>query len=185
VYFTTSAGLYRYDINDLVRVVDVYRDTPVIQFVRKGGGVSSITGEKLTESQVTTALLEALEREPLDVEHFTACVQLGEPPAYALYVEGAAQASPDQLRRFAANVDRALCANNAEYEGKRASQRLGAPILKRVAPGSYQALRQKRVMEGASEAQVKIPQLSPSLRFGDHFGGLVTDEIHAEERVAA
>jgi hypothetical protein len=40
-------------------------------------------------------------------------------------------------------------------------------------------------MEGASEAQVKIPQLSPSLRFGDHFGGLVIDEIHAGERVAA
>ena len=56
IYFTTSAGLYRYDINDVVRVVDFYRNTPVIQFVRKGQGMTSITGEKLTESQVTGAL---------------------------------------------------------------------------------------------------------------------------------
>jgi hypothetical protein len=178
IYFTTSAGLYRYDINDVVRVVDFYRETPVIQFVRKGQGISSITGEKLTESQVTAALLEALEREPLEVEHFTACVQLGNPPAYTLYVEGAAEASPERLRRFAAAVDRALCANNVEYESKRVSQRLGPPILKRVAPGTYQALRQQRVLAGAPEAQVKIPQLSPSLRFGEHFQ--VVDEVRPE-----
>lgn len=167
IYFTTSGGLYRYDINDVVRVVDSHRDTPVIQFVRKGQGISSITGEKLTESQVTAALIEALDREPLDIEHFTACVQLGEPPAYALYVEGVANASPERLRRFAAAVDRALCVNNSEYEAKRVTQRLGAPFIRRVAPGSYQALRQARVLAGAPEAQVKIPQLSPSLRFGE------------------
>ncbi|HET6318034.1 MAG TPA: GH3 auxin-responsive promoter family protein [Chloroflexota bacterium] len=178
VYFTTSGGLYRYDINDVVRVVDFYRDTPVIQFVRKGQGISSITGEKLTESQVTGALIEALDHEPLDVEHFTACVQLGEPPAYALYVEGAARVSHDRLRRFAAAIDRALCANNSEYEAKRVTQRLGAPFVKRVAPGSYQALRQQRVLAGAPEAQVKIPQLSPSLRFGEQMQ--VIEEIRAE-----
>jgi hypothetical protein len=175
IYFTTSGGLYRYDINDVIRVVDFHRDTPVIQFVRKGQGISSITGEKLTESQVTAALLDALDREPLEVEHFTACVQLGEPPAYALYVEGAANTAPDRLRRFAAAVDRALCANNSEYEAKRQSHRLGAPFVRRVAPGSYQALRQARVLAGAPEAQVKIPQLSPSLRFGEQMR--VVEEI--------
>ena len=72
IYFTTSAGLYRYDINDVVRVVDFYRNTPVIQFIRKGQGMTSITGEKLTESQVTGALLEAVESGGYDVQHFTA-----------------------------------------------------------------------------------------------------------------
>ena len=83
-----------------------------------------------------------------------------------------------QLRRFARNVDRALCANNAEYEAKRASQRLGPPVVRRVAAGSYQKLRQQRVAAGAPEAQVKIPQLSPSLRFGEQLE--VVDEIPAE-----
>jgi hypothetical protein len=179
VYFTTSGGLYRYHINDVVRVVDFYRDTPVIQFVRKGQGVSSITGEKLTESQVTAALLQALETEPISLEHFTACVAFGERPAYAFYMEGAQTESVESVRRFASQVDRELCANNAEYEAKRSSQRLGPPVVRRVATGSYLKLRQQRVAAGAPEAQVKIPQLSPNLRFGEQLE--VVDEIQLAE----
>ena len=166
IYFSTSAGLYRYDINDVVRVVDFYRNTPVIQFVRKGQGMTSITGEKLTESQVTGALLEAVESGGYDVQHFTACVQWGEPPRYALHAELGDSMTTERSREFLRAFDRSLCEQNIEYEAKRESTRLGAPLLKRVAAGSYQALRQKRVAEGAPESQVKIPQLSTDMEFG-------------------
>ncbi|HEY3238221.1 MAG TPA: GH3 auxin-responsive promoter family protein [Acidimicrobiia bacterium] len=167
VYFTTSAGLYRYDINDLVRVVDFYRHTPVIQFVRKGEGVSSITGEKLTEAQVTAALVEVVERHGHDVDHVTACVEWGEPPSYAFYCEAARPWPADRCRHFLEAIDRALSLLNIEYEAKRTSRRLGFPVLKQVAPGSFTAIRQRRVAEGAPEAQVKIPHLSTNLRFGE------------------
>ena len=167
VYLTTSAGLYRYDIDDLVRVVDFYRRTPVIQFVRKGQGISSITGEKLTEAQVTAALLDVVEGGGFDLDHVTACVEWGEPPCYALYCEPARPWGPERGRRFLEAVDRALSARNIEYEAKRSSRRLGAPVLKQVAPGSFTALRQQRVAAGAPEAQVKIPHLSCDLRFGE------------------
>jgi hypothetical protein len=166
-YFTTSAGLYRYDINDVVRVVDFYRNTPVIQFERKGQGITSITGEKLTESQVTAALVEVVDANEFDVRHFTAAVEWGEPPCYALYAELGESMTTDRARKLALEIDRALCARNEEYQAKRESQRLGAPVLKRVAAGTYEALRQKRVGEGAPEAQVKLPQLSTSMTFGD------------------
>jgi hypothetical protein len=167
IYFTTSAGLYRYDINDVVRVVDFYRNTPVIQFIRKGQGMTSITGEKLTESQVTGALLDVVGENGYDIEHFTACVEWGEPPRYSFYAEVGEGMTTEQLRGFAGAMDRALSIRNIEYEAKRDSQRLGAPVLRRVAPGTYQMLRQRRVAEGAPEAQVKIPQLSPNMQFGD------------------
>jgi hypothetical protein len=75
-------------------------------------------------------------------------------------------------------IDRALSARNIEYEAKRDSQRLGPPVLRRVAPGTYQALRQKRVAEGAPEAQVKIPQLSTDMEFGANLE--VLEEVSAE-----
>jgi hypothetical protein len=181
VYFTTSAGIYRYDICDMLRVVDFYRNTPVVQFVRKGQGITSLTGEKLTESQVTAALLQVVDREPTGVQHFTACPEMADVPYYALYVETADDVDREQLRRFGRGVDRALCMLNMEYEAKRESQRLGPPVVKRVAAGSYQALRQRRVAEGAPEAQVKIPQLSPDMRFGDPL--TVLDEITAGDEV--
>ncbi|MBZ0188179.1 MAG: GH3 auxin-responsive promoter family protein, partial [Candidatus Obscuribacterales bacterium] len=81
IFFTTAGGLYRYNINDLVEVVDFVHSTPVIEFKRKGLGVSSITGEKLTEEQVLVAVRQAangLDR--ADLSHFTAEVELGYPP---------------------------------------------------------------------------------------------------------
>jgi hypothetical protein len=166
IYFTTSAGLYRYDINDVVRVVVYDRNTPVIQFVRKGQGMTNITGEKLTEAQVTGALVGAVDAGGYEIEHFTACVEWAETPYYALYAELGEGMTEERCRAFVGAFDRTLMAKNIEYEAKRDSQRLGAPILKRVPPGSYQALRQARVAAGAPEAQVKIPQLSTDMEFG-------------------
>nr|MDQ6906371.1 GH3 auxin-responsive promoter family protein [Chloroflexota bacterium] len=181
VFLTTSAGLYRYDINDVVRVVDFYHHTPVIEFVRKGQGISSITGEKLTESQVTAAVLEAVKRYGFNLEHFTACVEWGDPPHYTFYAELGDDVGTEECRRFLQAVDRALYAQNIEYESKRESQRLGPLVLKRVAPGSYQRLRQQRVAEGAPEAQVKIPHLSTNMKFGERLD--VVEEIRVESEV--
>ncbi len=178
IYFTTSAGLYRYDINDVVRVVDFYRQTPVIQFIRKGQGMTNITGEKLTESQVTGALLDVVDSQGFDVQHFTACVQWGEPPRYAFYAELGDSMSSERMGELARALDRSLSGRNIEYEAKRESQRLGAPVVKRLAPGTYQKLRQKRVAEGAPEAQVKIPQLSTDMEFGKDLE--VLEEVSAE-----
>ena len=180
VYFTTSSGLYRYNINDLVRVVDFYRNTPVLQFVRKGQGISSITGEKLTESQVTAALVDVTAKPGFDVDNFTTCVEWGEPPCYAMYCELDGDWPAQKATQFLLEMDRALCRQNMEYEGKRESQRLGPPVLKRLAGGSYAAFRQKRVMEGAPEAQVKIPHLSTDMKFGEQFLVLEEHRLHKE-----
>ena len=169
VLLTTSAGLYRYNLNDLVRVVDYHHNTPVIQFVRKGQGISSITGEKLAESQVTGALMRALQRSGAEIAHFTACVEWGEPPRYQFFVEAAAPLSQEQRLGFLDAMERALCEENVEYEAKRDSQRLGYPVLKIVAPGTYDRYRAGRAAQGAAEAQIKIPNLSPDLKFGRDF----------------
>src|SRR5262249_30015378 len=59
---TTPAGLYRYFINDVVRVTGHLRATPLLKFMQKGKGVTSITGEKLYESQVLAAVGGAMAR---------------------------------------------------------------------------------------------------------------------------
>src|SRR5690606_4321454 len=38
VYPTTTGGLYRYDMNDLVQVNGFHENTPIIEFVQKGKG---------------------------------------------------------------------------------------------------------------------------------------------------
>ncbi|MGE3267669.1 MAG: GH3 auxin-responsive promoter family protein [Chloroflexota bacterium] len=171
VLFTTSAGLYRYDINDVIRVVDFYHDVPLIEFVRKGRGMTSMTGEKLCEQQVTAAVMstvEGMEHENA-IRHFAAVPQFDSPPRYAFFLELGQEMTEPQLQGLAARLDHALCAENVEYEAKRDSLRLGPPLLKVVAQGTFQKYRQERVSAGAPEAQVKVPHLTPDREFGKEF----------------
>src|SRR5262249_15570727 len=58
VVLTTSAGLYRYNIGDVVRVRELIGSTPVLEFLHRAGHTCSLTGEKLTESQVAGAVCD-------------------------------------------------------------------------------------------------------------------------------
>jgi hypothetical protein len=171
VLFTTSGGLYRYDINDVVRVVDFYHDVPLIEFVRKGRGMTSLTGEKLAEQQVTAAVLSAIEGLGSDdtIRHFSAVPVFGDPPRYAFFLELGREVGDEQLRQLAGRLDHALSEENVEYETKRESLRLAPPLLRIVAPGTFDAYRQERVSGGAPEAQVKVPHLTPDREFGRQF----------------
>jgi hypothetical protein len=60
VIVTTPSGLYRYFINDLVRVTGFLHRMPLLRFVQKGKGVTNITGEKLYEAQVLAAVRDVL-----------------------------------------------------------------------------------------------------------------------------
>ena len=59
VVVTNSGGLYRYDMEDLVRVASFYRSTPVIEFVSKTNRQVSVANERLTELDVTVAMQAA------------------------------------------------------------------------------------------------------------------------------
>ncbi len=166
IFFTTNAGLYRYNINDLMEVCDFKHKTPVMKFVRKGLGVSSITGEKITEEQVLVALTQAVKQLNMgEISHFTSEVELGHPPYYVCYAELNTD-MPESLKvAFIRVFDQSLRMQNPEYEDKRSTKRLAEPVLRILPAGTYTKLRQQRVAEGAPEAQVKIPLLSSPRSF--------------------
>lgn len=149
---TTSGGLYRYDLNDIVRVTGFLGRAPRLRFVRKGGNVLNLTGEKLTEDQAVRAVRAALGG--AEVTGFTLGYALAEVPRLVLAVEG--EAPPD----LAARLERALCEVNVEYADKRGSGRLGPPAALALPPGTYLRWRAARAAEGAPDGQVKDPVLA-------------------------
>jgi hypothetical protein len=161
IFLTTSAGLYRYNINDLIEVSGFYANTPIIEFVRKGLGISSITGEKITEEQVLTAVTHAVNHLKLNsICHFTTEVELGLPPHYVCFVEANTSLPQSVQDEFIRLFDQSLSLQNSEYKDKRVTKRLGTPSVRILPAGTYTRLRQQRVLEGAPEAQIKIPLLS-------------------------
>jgi hypothetical protein len=53
---TTGSGLYRYRLNDLVKVNSFYRGLPSLEFVGKSNVVTDMVGEKLSEAVVDQVL---------------------------------------------------------------------------------------------------------------------------------
>jgi len=154
VIVTTSAGLYRYRMFDIVEIVGRHDKAPLAVFRHKAGTMCSITGEKLGEAHVATALG--------DIGFAGAGVVLaprypkdgGTPGYVAVVEEGALTAG------FSEQLDAALCAANDEYEAKRKSLRLAPLHVVTIAAGSFAGLRHRRVAAGAPDAHVKLPLLS-------------------------
>ena len=155
---TTPAGLYRYDINDVVRVAGFYNRAPMLEFIRKGRDVTSITGEKVHVNQWIEAMAAAQRGAGIEVQHFRACAD-AEKSRYVFAVElPGAGPGIDGLTLLLRELDGGLAKLNIEYAQKRASGRLAAPVLWMMKPGWFE--RGSRPAKLGFEAQFKARLLS-------------------------
>ena len=157
---TTPGGLYRYDINDVVRVAGFYNQTPLIEFVRKGRDVTNITGEKLHVDQVMQAMERAQSDAGIAVQHFRAFADM-EKSRYAFLVEfDGLRPSQESLSRLLYGLDARLHELNVEYAQKRESRRLGAPVLWVMSSGWFERKAGASSLRGARDVQFKAQLLS-------------------------
>lgn len=166
---TTAGGLYRYNIDDIIRVDGFFNKTPVIQFVQKGLHAASLTGEKLYEAQINEAVTIAVNRSGVAVAFFSTLPESGLPSRYIFLAEFLGEASADKKRQFLKSVEEELCRQNAEYRDKRRAQLLGAPLLKIVAKGGFEKYRARKIEEGAHDGQFKMPELVSDPGFENNF----------------
>jgi hypothetical protein len=161
ILFTTSAGLYRYNINDVMKVVGWHNQTPLLEFQHKGGNVSSFTGEKLTESQVTAAAQMSAADLSIALRFFSVLPEFRPEPHYVLVFESEVNLSDEQTHALADRLDENLGAVNSEYGVKRESNRLAKPRALPLRPGTYEEIRKRLVQDGVPDAQIKISHLNP------------------------
>lgn len=170
ILLTTSGGLYRYNIHDLVRCVGYYNSTPMLEFLNKGSHYSSITGEKLSEFQVCRAVEKTLRELDLCLTAFTLAPCWADPPHYSLLVEEGDLPSAATAARLADAVDRCLIEQNVEYESKRDTHRLGPVSVKVLPTGTWERfVRDRLTMRGATSEQYKHPSLVSDLNFVRQF----------------
>lgn len=154
VFITTTGGLYRYDMNDVIEVVDIHQGAPVVVFRRKGRGMTNLTGEKLSVNQLIEAVGRAAAETGLAAPHFKAEPD-GAASRYVFKVEFGSEPPADTARRFLQVLDDTLSELNIEWQGKRGSGRLNDPVLHVMKPGWYERGKQKLVAEGRRLFQAK------------------------------
>ncbi|MGB5131986.1 MAG: GH3 auxin-responsive promoter family protein, partial [Steroidobacteraceae bacterium] len=173
IFVTTPSGLYRYFINDLVRVRGFLHRMPLLTFLQKGKGVTNITGEKLYEAQVLDAVRAVATKSGL-ATRFVMMLADEVLRCYRLYleVEGGSQLCASILAR---DVDAKLGEINIEYRAKRTSGRLGPLSAAWLKAGSADDYKRFCVEGGQREGQFKIVALGYRHAF----------EFDLEARVAA
>ena len=126
---TNHNGLYRYDIEDLVKVEGTCLQTPMISFQRKLGHMTNLMGEKLHLNHCLAAMSEVQEQLSIAIDQFRvvpdrdrACYEV-----FVAFPSGAAH--EDRAIEILQVFDRALRSQNIEYDARRQSKRMKAPRM--------------------------------------------------------
>jgi len=157
IYVTTRGGLYRYHMNDIVRAESFLNRTPLLRFLQKGRGVTSITGEKLYECQVIEAVTSVLSDANAESSFYLMTADR-EGAVYCLYLEAGKLSSAEQ-DELARDIDQQLCRINIEYGSKRDSGRLAPLELRLLQGGAGEDYRLACIRQGQREGQFKIVAL--------------------------
>jgi hypothetical protein len=157
---TGPHGFYRYNIEDIVEVNGFYKRTPTINFVQKARMVTSITGEKIYETQVIEAMDRvAARRADLKPSFFVVYCDV-DAANYKLCVEYDQPRSREQLTDLMRLFEECLGEVNIEYPYKRASLRLKDPQVYQLEPGTSVRFVQFIGKNSVMDNQAKIPRLS-------------------------
>lgn len=158
VLLSTSAGLFRYDLGDLVTCTGFAGNTPCIHFAGRAGASYNLAGEKLTElhvQQAVSATSRALRRTP---DFFVALPKTAGKPRWEILLEFAEPPPPEALRTWRDMLERELGNACSDY-GDRVGGVLGRLALRIVPSGSYHRYRLEQERRGALTAQSKVLHL--------------------------
>lgn len=161
VLITTESGLYRYNMNDVIQVDGHFQNTPLIRFIQKGKGVTSMTGEKLYENQLIEGV-QTIESNANLISSFFLCTADENSCRYKLYyqpTEDSRSRAHEMQKELEVQLDYTLRKINNEYDCKRSSGRLKPPVIHILREGSYERFKRHGLHLGQREGQFKFVAL--------------------------
>ncbi len=163
---STNAGLWAYDIGDVVRFVSL--DPPRIVFAGRNKHFINAFGENIIGEQVSSAVAEAAEATGAEVTEFTAAPRYAD-DAHAVgaheYVVEFAREPSGGLDAFARRVDQTLQRLNNDYSVKRKGDTgMTSVEVTPVPQGTFYGWMKQR---GKLGGQHKVPQCANDRRYVD------------------
>jgi hypothetical protein len=155
-YVTTFAGLYRYNMNDLVEAGPSFENTPTVHMIQKVNGIVTMTGEKLHERQFIEAVHDAEVETGRKTKFFIGFAELATSSYHFYYEFLDPEVTQQQADDFTLVVDRLLKEKNMEYDAKRKSFRVKDPVAHILVPDSFEKFKARCIAEGARDGQFKL-----------------------------
>jgi hypothetical protein len=175
VALTTSGGLYRYRLRDVVRVVGHLHQTPMLTFVGRGDRACDLAGEKLTPIFVERVLGVAMRTVGVRSHFALLAPAWAEPPRYQLYVE----ATPREADALALEVE-TLLAESHHYALCRALGQLGPVRAVSVRDGE-RTFERVCIARGQRAGAIKATSLDADLGWERHFAEIASHDGRERE----
>jgi hypothetical protein len=174
VVVTTGAGLWRYRLQDQVRVTGFIGQTPSLYFLGRSGNISDRFGEKLSEAFVAQAISEAMAgmvSPPRFVllapdEDHSGC-------RYTLYVEG-------EIQNELGPCLETLLQKNTQYAWCRKLEQLKPLRLFQIESGGHEIFINRELSQGKRLGEIKPCSLSPKTGWTELFKGDYLTRHNAE-----
>lgn len=161
IMITNFSGFYRYRIGDVVKVVDYYGNSPVIEFLYRKGQLLNLVAEKTTESAVHHSIITSIKKWDVDLVEYTAIQDLSETVGcYKFYVEvnntETLMCNKVEKRMI---LEEAIRKANPTYMVAQKAGRIAPLKLEVVVAGTFKKLKDELIKKGASSNQVKVPRV--------------------------
>lgn len=160
IVITNFAGLYRYRLGDVVKVMDFHNSAPQLKFVCRRNLLLTINIDKNTEKDLQLAVEEAakvLAEEKLEIVDFTSHADSSTDPGhYVIFWEVSGEPSEDALQNCCSCLDRSFV--DAGYVSSRKVGNIGPLELRLVGHGTFEKILDHYLGLGAAVSQFKTPR---------------------------
>ena len=154
---TNLSGLYRYRLNDVVRVTGFYNEAPLIKFVYRKNQVLSLVGENMTIDAVRWCIEQFAVETGLTVIDYSLYGNTDSKPSfYEMFIEVDEVLSAKDLKDCRDILEEKFMQANLIYGNSIRLGRLGPLKLIPLQSQTYQLYRDMQIMKGASRNQLKL-----------------------------
>ncbi len=153
---TNFSGLYRYQIEDVVRVTGFYNKTPKVEFLYRNNLAMNIANEKTTTQMVDWAAAKVQEELGITFKGYSFYDDTdSEPVRYMLLAEPEGEISKDKIPEIEKSLDNWLNESNEKYFKYRRWGMIGEPKVVFLKKDTYQDYRDMLKKQGKVLNQIK------------------------------
>ena len=159
VIMTTPEGLYRYEMNDIIEVVDFKETIPIVKFYERANYLN-IAGELAHEKILMETMEETKKQTNTELRGYTYAPHTTsekEKPRYNIIIEPKKTMTQEKQKKFLETIEKNLQKNIQDYRQMRNEfGRIQKPILTILKKGSYDAFDKKRLTRGGQQKPIII-----------------------------
>lgn len=161
IVITNYAGLYRYRIGDVIKVVGFYNNCPEVEFLYRKNQVLNMVSEKTNEEHLTNAIRNTVRQLNLNLADYTTMPDNSTTPGrYIFYFELKNNIYNYKVELLEKTLDREIRNSNLAYDRARNNKKLGRVQVILLKSNTFNLVKESLLNKGISKNQIKIPRVA-------------------------